>query len=79
MWQNFMKDRLEKNIDLIMTNFVKTDIYIKTFEYYPRGFFGVDKIGRPIYVERNGMIEVDKLLGLLPEEELWQFIYYHFE
>ena len=74
-----MKNRIEKNIDSLMTNFVKTDIYNKTFEYYPRGFFGVDKIGRPIYVERNGAIEVDKLLGLLPEEDLWDFIYFHFE
>jgi hypothetical protein len=30
-------------------------------------------------VEWNGMIDVDKLLGLLPDEELWQFIYYQFE
>ena len=44
---------------------------LKSFEYYPRGFFGVDKIGRPIFVERNGSIEVEKLLNLVQEDELW--------
>ena len=79
MWENFITNRREKNIDQLSLTFIKSDKYLKSFEYYPRGFFGVDKIGRPIFIERNGSIEVDKLLNLVQEEELWTFIYYHYE
>lgn len=29
--------------------------------HYPRGYCGVDKIGRPIYIERSGFIKESKV------------------
>jgi hypothetical protein len=60
-------------------NFVKTENYSKSFSFYQRGFFGVDNIGRPIFVEKIGSIDVDKCLNLVSEDEFWIYIYYHYE
>jgi len=38
------------------------------------GFFGVEKIGRPIMVNLMGAIEREKLFEVMPEERVWQYI-----
>lgn len=55
MFSGYMKYREEQNIDTIVYDFVfkeKNDV----LPYYPRGYCGVDKIGRPVYIERSGKI-----------------------
>ena len=47
--------------------------------YYPRGFYGIDKQGRPIYIERTGIIDVKKLLEGMTEEEFWQNFVWGYE
>jgi hypothetical protein len=39
-------------------------------EEYARGFFGVDKIGRPLYVDKAGYVKADKLLQKVSYEEV---------
>jgi hypothetical protein len=40
---------------------------------YPQGYHGVDKMGRPLYIERLGMVDVSKLLKTVNKERLLQF------
>ena len=47
--------------------------------YWPKGYMGVDKIGRPIYIERSGMIKPDKVWDILTPEELWPSFYQSYE
>ena len=37
---------------------------------YPRGFYGVDKIGRPIYLDCTGKIDINGLFRAASEEKL---------
>lgn len=47
--------------------------------YYPRGYMGVDKIGRPVYIERSGFISPSKIWEVCSEEELWRSFYQSYE
>lgn len=51
----------------------------ESLEYWPRGYLGVDKIGRPVYIERIGGIKVHDVLKVFEEETLWKYYYQDFE
>jgi hypothetical protein len=44
-------------------------------KHYPRGYCGVCKIGRPVYIERSGFIDADKVFNACKEEDLWKSFY----
>jgi hypothetical protein len=48
--------------------------YTEVKKCYPHGYHGVDRCGRPVYIERIGMIDINKLLQVTTNE---RFIKYH--
>jgi hypothetical protein len=49
------------------------------FPHYPRGYCGVDKIGRPIYIERSGYVNPTKMWEITDQETLWRSYYQSYE
>lgn len=62
MFENFIKWRQENGVDDI----AELDIsYIKKIDHiFPHGYYGVDKIGRPIYIERYENFSLKKLMAV---------------
>ena len=46
---------------------------------YQRSYFGVDKIGRPFYIDRSGSINVPAILKATTLDRMWQRYYYSYE
>lgn len=47
----------------------------QALEYYPRGYVGVDKMGRPLYVERIGKLRQKELIDLCSEDRMFSCFY----
>ena len=45
-------------------------------EVYPRGYYGVDKIGRPVYIDCAGRLKVKELTEIITEEKFWEKLYH---
>ncbi|KAK6137574.1 hypothetical protein DH2020_028678 [Rehmannia glutinosa] len=61
MFMKYIKWREEFGVDAISKEF-KYEEYEEVKKCYPHGFHGVDRYGRPVYIERIGMVDLDRFL-----------------
>ncbi|XP_062074728.1 phosphatidylinositol/phosphatidylcholine transfer protein SFH11 [Humulus lupulus] len=73
MFLNYLKWREEYRADAIQKEF-KFEELDRVKKCYPHGFHGVDRNGRPVYIERIGMIDLNELLQVTTVE---RFVRYH--
>jgi len=70
MFTNYMKYREDNGIDNIIATF-NADKKKALHPFYKKGYCGVDKIGRPIYIEHTGQMNVPEIYKICDDEYLW--------